>query len=218
MNSTTKLYSIVLFLSTIVIFGLWTILYPLKEINDIYKIIITSVFSVGTFRIFIKLIILLTKKWKWLKKIVLGNLYFEGTWAGFYIGYLGKERFIIERYEQDIDKLTVIGKSLNEVKQYHSSWNSLSFYCDIIKRKISYSYESTGIGDRVYNQGIANFYIERDNQYSAAKTLIGFYQDLHFDKRTECKMIKASDSCSYSEEEALKIAMQLFKENSLNDQ
>jgi hypothetical protein len=211
MKPTTKLYSIVLFLSTIVIFGLWVILYPLKEINDIYKIIITAVFSIGTFRIFIKSIIFLTKKCVWVKKIVLGNLYFEGTWAGFYVGYLGKERFVIERYEQDIDNLTIRGKSLNEIKQYHSNWNSLSVHFDIIKGKISYLYESTGIGDRVYNQGVANFYIERDNQYSAAKTLTGFYQDLHFDKRTECKMIKISDKCSYSEEETLKAATQLYE-------
>jgi hypothetical protein len=214
MKPTIKLYSIVLFLSTIVIFGLWGILYPLKEINHIYKIIIAAVFSVGTFRIFIKSIIFLTKRCSWLKKIVLGNFYFEGTWAGFYVGHSGKERFVIERWEQDIDNLTIRGIAFNEIKKYHSNWNSLSIHFDIIKGKISYLYEGTGIGDRVYNQGVANFDIGRDNQYSAAKTIIGFYQDLHFDKRTECKMIKISDKCSYSEEKSLSAAVQLYNNQS----
>jgi hypothetical protein len=213
MKPIITLYSSVLSLSAIIVFYLWTILYPLQEINTTYKIIITAIFSVGTFRLFIKLMTILTKKCPFIRKIILSNLYLEGTWVGFYIGNSGKERFFVERIEQNLEDITIKGKTWDETQKFHSHYNSISVNIDIKRGIILFLYDSACVYEAGFNQGIANLYIERDNQYSAPKTLTGFYRDVHLPKRTKCKIIKISDKCGYNEENALKQAIQLFENN-----
>lgn len=216
MKPSIKLHSIAFALATTVIFILWTQLNKLSEsneINDTLKILIGLFVSLGAYRLFAKSIIYLTTKSNWIKKQFLGQYYLEGTWVGFYIGASGHVRFLIEKFEQDIDNLTIRGKSFNDSMEYHANWISSSVNIDIISGRISYLYEVQSIIGNSNNNGIAFFNFDRKSQYSEAKGLNGFSADLHIGKRVKALEIKLSDSCDFDEEQALKKAVELYKIN-----
>ncbi len=165
------------------------------------------------YRIIASFIVYLTTKSSWIKKKILEQYYLEGTWVGFYIGVSGHERYLIERFEQGIDTLVIRGKSFNEQLKYQSTWTTSSVNIDIIHGKISYMYEVVNINDKSNNNGIAIFNFDRDNQYSEAKGLSGFSDDLHLGQRVKAKEIKLSDNCNLDEKEALARAIKLFNEH-----
>ena len=211
MKPSLKLHSIAFGLATAIVFSLWTLLTKLTQLDPILKILLGGLVSLGLYRLIATFIVYLTKKSSWIKKKFLGQYYLEGTWVGFYIGVSGKERFIVERFEQDVDTLAIRGKSLNELSQYHSTWNTSSVYIDTLHAKISYMYDVTNIHDKSNNNGIAIFNIERDDQYSEAKGLTGFSADLHLGKRIKAMEIKISDKCNYDENLAFEKAKELYQ-------
>ncbi len=213
MTPSIKLHSISFGLATAFVFTIWTQLFKLTELNDIFKIIIGGLISLGVYRLIATFIVYLTTKSSWIKKKFLGQHYLEGTWVGFYIGVSGNERFLIERFEQSIDTLVIRGKSFNEQLGYHSTWTTSSVHIDTIHGIISYMYDVTNINDKSNNNGIAIFNFDRDNQYAEAKGLTGFSADLHLGQRVKAKEIKISDKCNIDEKEALEKARKLFNEN-----
>ncbi len=213
MKPSIKLHSIAFALSTAIIFSIWTGASELVQIHPALKITLGALVSLGLYRLLAQGIVYLTRKSVMFKKLFLGPYYLGGTWVGFYIGISGKERFLIERFEQDIDALVIRGKSYDETLKYHAAWTASSVNIDIIKGRISYMYECTPINENLNGNGVAIFDFQRENQYSIPKRLSGFSADLHIGQRTKALEIKISDDCNVVENEALNKAKKLFKEN-----
>src|SRR4051812_2412529 len=114
MTPTVKLNSIAFGTSTAIVFAAWTKVFELSQLDITYKVILGGLISLGLYRLVATGIIYMVKKNNWVKKFFLGPYYLEGTWVGFYIGVSGNERFLIERFEQDIDTLVIRGKSYSE--------------------------------------------------------------------------------------------------------
>lgn len=212
MTPSLKLHSIAFGLATTLVFSIWTQVAKLGDQYGLLKIILGGLISLGLYRLIATFIIYLTKKSSFIKQKLLGTYYLEGTWVGFYIGVDGKERFIIERFEQDIDSLVIRGKSFNENSMFHATWTATPVNIDPTHGKISYMYECQPINDKSNQNGVAIFNFERPDQYSAAKELRGFSADLHLGKRTKSLEIKMSDSCNIEESKALAEAKKIFND------
>ena len=213
MKPIVKLQSISFSIATGTVFLGWVKLSELGASYPYIKVIAAIFISLGVYRLTANLIIEASKKWTWVKKIMLGPYYLNGTWVGFYIGTLGKVRFLVERFEQDIDSLVIRGKSFDENLNYHANWTASSVNIDSLTGKISYMYECSPMKDSSNHNGVAIFDFIRNNQSSPAKGLEGFSADLHIGKRTRAKEIKVSSGCSFDEKAALEKAKELYNEN-----
>ena len=203
MKPSEKLNATAFTIATLVVFSLWTSLPSITEILPSLKIVLGGLVSLAVYRLMVKFLQESAKKNTWIKKKFLGPSYLGGTWVGFYIGTSGKVRYIIERFEQDMDSLVIRGKSFNHESLYHAQWNASSVTIDTINGRISYMYECLPINDNSNGNGIVIFNFERDDQYSPAKSLTGFSSDLHIGKRVKAFEIKISSRCDISEDEAL---------------
>ncbi|SIO55075.1 hypothetical protein [Chitinophaga niabensis] len=212
MKPSVKLHSFAIAISTVIVFTIWVQINELGTINNYLKIILGGLISLGVYRAMVSLIITATKNSTWFKKKFLGKYYMGGTWVGFYIGFLGKERFIIERFEQGIDGLVIRGKSFDELSKYHAAWFSTSVNIDVEKGRIMYMYECLPINAQTNNDGIASFGFIRDDEDTAPTQISGFSADMHLGKRVRAFEIKVSDRCDYKEDEALKRAKEVFLE------
>lgn len=212
MRPSIKLHSITFGFSTAMVFAIWSKVFELININGTYKVILGGLISLGIYRLAATGILYLVKNSNKIKKLFLGAYYLEGTWVGFYIGVSGSVRFLIERFEQDIDSLVIRGRSYSEVTKYHATWTASSVNIDTLNGIISYMYECLPINDNSNNNGIAIFHFERANQYSAPNKLIGFASDLHIGKRTRALEIKISDYCDVNEADALLKAKEIYEE------
>lgn len=213
MKPILKLNSIAFGLATALVFSLWKLLLKIQGSNEIIVALVGFVISLGLYRLIANFIIYLTQQSTWIKKKFLGAYFLEGTWVGFYIGASGKERYIIERFEQEIDTLVIRGKSFDENLNYHSTWVSTSVNIDVANGRITYMYDLIPIKEIKNNNGICVFNFERDNQYSKPKGLTGFSADIHIGIKIRAKEEKLSDLCNIREVEALEAAKKTFQEN-----
>lgn len=210
MKPLVKLNSIAFAISTSVVFSLWQILLKSQGTNPLIITIVGVIVSLGLYRITANFIILLIQESTWIKRKFLGPQFLEGTWVGFYIGPSGNQRYLIEKFEQEIDSLVIRGKSFDENLNYHSSWTSSSVNIDVNNGRITYMYELTPLKEIKNNNGICVFNFERDNQYSKPKGLEGFSADIHIGSKVKAKEIKVSDYCKFQENEALEKAKETY--------
>lgn len=213
MKPLVKLNSIAFAISTSVVFSLWQILLKTQGTNPLIITIVGVIVSLGLYRITANFIILLIQESTWIKRKFLGPQFLEGTWVGFYIGPSGNQRYLIEKFEQEIDSLVIRGKSFDENLNYHSSWTSSSVNIDVNYGRITYMYELTPLKEIKNNNGICVFNFERDNQYSKPKGLEGFSADIHIGSKVKAKEIKVSDYCKFPENEALEKAKEIFEQS-----
>lgn len=107
---------------------------------------------------------------------------------------MGKERFLIESFEQGLDSLVIRGWSYDENNSYHASWEADTININVDKGKISYMYEVNAIRDIANNNGIAIFNFERVTKTSPPFKLRGFSADLHIAKKIKAIEIKISET------------------------
>ena len=213
MKPLLKLNSIALSTTTLFVFTIWTKVFALIDINDFYKILSGGIVSLGVYRLLVGGIIWLLQKSKKIKKCFLGGYYLEGTWVGFYIGIAGSERFIIERFEQELNSLVIRGMSFDENMCYHANWTSSSVNIDITNGKIVYMYDIVPIKYKTNAEGVAVFNFSRKEKNSPPVKITGFSADVHLGKRVRAMEIKISDSFDISDEEALKQAKEIYGKN-----
>ena len=218
MKQTLKLHSISLSIATAIVLYGWSKLPELKELNellksDLLKVFIGAVASAGLYKLTIELIIRISKKIKFVKKIFLGASYLDGTWAGFYIGSGGQVRYYVEKYEQELDTLVIRGHSYNELLQYHAWWTATSVNVDTTKCEISYMYDCKAIRDTSNHNGLAVFNFVTGNQKKAPTKLIGYSTDIHIGIRTKSMEVKISDDSNFDTDKALIKAKELYVAN-----
>ncbi len=213
MKPSVKLHSIAFGFATALTFALWTQFSKFTSIHEIFKILVGFVASLGLYRAIANAVILLVRRSTTVKKFFLGEQFVGGTWVGYYKGFDGKERYLIERFEQDIDNIVIRGKSFNELFKDHSSWVANHAYVDVARGKLSYMYEVANLHQPTDTNGVASFTFGRDDQYSKPIMLDGYSIDSHLGKRCKAREIKISDYCSVDPAEALTKAKEFFEKN-----
>lgn len=217
-----RFYSIVITITAIIVFAIWTISSCILSkhpdwINSNYYLlygfaaILTYLVTYGTFQSVFSIINYLFENWNWLKRVVMSSSYLEGTWVGFYIGVFGKVRYIIETYEQTFDETIIKGTSFDETKNLHSFWTSVSVNVNIDKGEILYQYRVKPTIEKTDPNGIAYFSIIRGNNKKPAKEIIGFSNDSHLTKKCKAMEYKLSSSTEYNLNEAIENACNFYQ-------
>jgi hypothetical protein len=209
-----RFYSIVISISALIVFAIWTISsciltkHPEWKNNQNYlyyglAAILTYLLSYGTFKTVSNVISYLFNKCEYLKKWILSSYYVEGTWVGFYIGIAGKIRYMIETYEQTFDSVVIKGMSFDENKNLHTFWTSESVNLDIEKGEISYQYKVKSTKENTDPYGVAYFNFIRDINQLPPVEIIGYSEDAHFSKKCKASEKKYSTRTKYNMNEAL---------------
>lgn len=205
-----KFHSIVIFLTTVFCYCIWITLKELSTIHPIGITILAATSSIGVYRTIFNLSAYSVKKWKRIKKIILRDSYFEGTWAGFYYGVNGKVRFFIENFEQDIDNLKMKGITYNENQQFHSTYFSDYININQNKNEINYLYTVQSANEYTDGIGLARFDYFHDTDSPYPSKLLGTTKDKHLNKQCIGFEIKISDEILDGTENIIK-AVEIYE-------
>jgi hypothetical protein len=214
MKITTRFQSIVLSVTTLIVFYIWFKVGAMILINPYLKIIATSLISLSVYNYVASFFLLLFRKSMRIRKYFLGAQFVEGTWVGFYIGLQGNVRYTIEHIEQDFETIIVRGTAYNEMQRFHTSWISSPANVDVVKGEMNYMYELKGIQENMIGTGVAFFSFGRQDQYTAPRTLRGFSADLHHaGQRVRSLEYKIEDRHNKADRDLLALAVAFYNDN-----
>lgn len=165
--------------------------------------------SVGTYRLLAWGLAWLLHRWLKVRSWIFGPSFLHGTWIGFFIGHAGDKRFIVEKFDQDLDGLVINGRSFTGDKQLHGQWTSEATSIDARSGRLIYTY-SFDVGSRsITLDGICTFQFDRTASYNAPHSITGYAHDLNDPTRIAVHEVKISDAL-LTWEEALTLAIERF--------
>ncbi len=113
MNPIAKFHSYVVAITVAVMFLVVNLAVKLVPAPNSESIIIgflvAGFSSLGIYRLFSGLIIIILPKIECLFKFTLGAYYLKGTWGGFVLTKTGVPTIIVEKYEQTLFSITIRG-------------------------------------------------------------------------------------------------------------
>lgn len=211
MKTLIRFHSIVLTITTLIVFYLWDSFSDIGEKYPYLTIIIAGISSIGFYKIVTIIIKNLILNIRYLKKKIFGAEYIEGVWVGFFIGKNDNVRYYIETFEQDFESITIRGKGFRENEGYFGSWISESVNFDVKRGTLNYTYKSDALSNSFSNSGLADFVVERKSNNAPPDRLFGFSADLYNPKKMKSFEKKIKDVPDIGKiEEALEKAKQLY--------
>lgn len=155
---------------------------------------ITLVSSVGVYRLIAWGLTWVMQRSLRVRRWIFGASFLHGTWVGFFIGHAGDKRFVIEKYDQDLDGLVISGHSYSINQNLHGQWTSEATSVDARRGRLIYTY-SFEVGSRsITLDGICTLQFDRSASYEAPYSLTGYAHDLNDLKRIEVNEVKVSDA------------------------
>jgi hypothetical protein len=193
MKPIDKLHATALSLATAAAFSFFTFAAKFISEHPAFVVISGTAISLVCYRGLLSIFIFFAKRWEWVKKLLHGPAYVNGTWAGYYIGAGGQIRYFVERYEQQVDGLLIKGESKNELLQPHCTWLSLAHMIDSENGFIVYLYQTRPVQQQTNGEGIAFFNFERRSHDKCPWKLSGYTIDTHIGHRIVSRQIKVSN-------------------------
>ena len=121
MSPELKFHSIVISITTALVFIVWLFLNKLIVAYPIAAVVLSGLISLGLYKSLALLLLSLFKKIQTIKKFILGPRYMEGTWAGFFVGHKSNIRLVVETFEQDLSRTVIRGRVYDESGNYRGS-------------------------------------------------------------------------------------------------
>lgn len=153
---------------------------------------IALVASLGVYRLLALAFMFVLKHVRFVKRMVLGPYYMEGTWVGYFISHSGDPVYVVERIEQDLSALILKGAAYLADGGMYARWETNSASVDPAKGTLTYSYTCDVIGRGVPHQGLGVFDLRRTAAHKAAEELEGYSADLTNGRRSESHEKKIS--------------------------
>jgi hypothetical protein len=216
MNPELKFHSVIVSLSTLVIFTVWTQLTILVSKYPALSVITASLISIGMYRLLTIVMLAAFRNFPLVKKWILGASYMEGTWVGFFIGHDDTARLYVESFEQDLSGLVIRGKAFKTDKTYHGTWISDNANINARLGSLTYTYEANVIGNSHTNQGLAAFTFERNERETPPYRMIGFSSDLFNPKKLKSFEEKVTNGTTMCVNEAIEKAEEVYLSNKDN--
>ena len=213
MNPEIKFHSIVISITTAIVFLIWLGLNKVIIEYPFLSIALSGLISLGIFRTLALLLLSLFRNSRFFKKFILGPSYMEGIWAGFFVGHKNRIRLFFEIFEQDLNRITIRGRVFREDGGFHGSWIAEDATFDSIRGKLTYNYQADAIGNTFVNPGLGNFDIDRKALHKAPEKLIGFSSDLFNPHKLMAIEEKISNDTMIDDLKALEIAKEIYKKN-----
>lgn len=182
------------FVITAMFFGI-TKLLPLLEsipINIGVKYAITTFSTIGIYKLIFTLLEFLFNRLRWLRKIIIGRAYIEGTWIGEFSDENNNKYFTIEKFEQSFDEIKLLGIAYDRNGEY-ARWKSIAITVDEKNGTISYHYNCDMTRFSSTHSGIANFNFDTINKHTPPQLITGYSADLTNGIRTTNSEKKISD-------------------------
>lgn len=214
MTPLLKAHSLSFSLATTIVYILWKNLETLQTECWIINIIITFILSLSFYRIIYKSIFFSCKRIKTIKKWILGSYYFEGLWIGYYT-VDDEVEYYYEIFEQELNSLTIKGKSFDKNKKFTGEWAIINPNLNIADSKFTYYYEMDVASSHDITLGYSRATIYWDSK-GRAKKLIGFAIDnysLNKQLYTSIKVNKLSTYEKWIEDNFWHEAENLYKSN-----
>ncbi len=199
MKPLMKLNSIVIALTTLTMFLIWSLLSSVIFTSIEVKLVVAFISyftSIGFYRAIFKIMNIVVSKSLWVKKIIFGAYFFEGTWVGFFIGGDKLPKYFYEIHEQTLDGYVILGKVFNNDGTVHGVWKALDPAIDVKQSKLMYYYEADSYKNTFINPGLASFDCEREKNDSKPIKMIGFSSDLFRSGKLMALEVKESDKVS----------------------
>lgn len=182
MKPIIKFNSIVISITTVIMYSLWALLseniYSSIQVK-IITVLISYFTSLGFYKSIFWLLSFILHKSKWFKKVIYGSYYLEGIWVGFFIGKDSKVRYFYEVFEQSLEEIIITGKAFREDDSILCIWKAKDPVFDVNLGKMTYYYESDAYDNTFINPGFATFNLERTDKDKSAFALTGFSSDLY---------------------------------------
>lgn len=197
MTPNLKIHSFSFGISSVIIYNFWKHLYPMETNNFIINFIVTFLVSLSFYKLVFHLILVICKKTRFIKKIVLGKNYFEGLWIGYFI-VGSKVEYYYELFEQDLEELTIKGRSFNPNKELTGEWTIHKPIVNVSDSKFTYYYEMDVANSNDVTLGYSKATIYW-NKFSLPKKLVGFAVDKYSSEKQPYVSIKVCDNCDYEQ-------------------
>ena len=208
MNPEQKFHSIVISVTTALVFLVWLGLNQVITKYPFFAVVLSGLISLGIYRALGVLLLSLLRHVKTVKQFMLGPQYMQGSWAGFFVGHNDRIRFFVETFEQDLSRTVIRGRVFRDDGSFHGSWIAEDASIDPVRGKLTYHYRADAIGNTFINPGIADFDLQRPAQHRPPVGLIGFSSDLFApqklmafeDKVSEENLLDSSDGLAKARE------------------
>lgn len=162
-------------------------------VDEFLKPAVSLLASVGIYKLFAGLLLTTAKRWKWVKRFLLGASYVNGTWIGKFQTASGETIHTVEHFEQTISSLKIRGQAYNSSGSSYAYWNSVSETIDEVCGLLSYTYNCDKNSEKGSFQGVGVFHFERGDESSAPSKIRGYSADLVDGTRTENRERKVSE-------------------------
>lgn len=166
--------------------------------------------SIGLYKLLSLLLNISLKKSLRIRSWILGPTFMHGTWVGYFVGAAGDRRYVIERFDQDLNGLTISGRSFTDQGEPHAQWSSEAASLDIAKGRLLYAYTCDVLSRNVTMQGIGVFQLERTSVDAAPNAIAGYVADL-FDGSRKPAHEEKVDNALLTWSDALAKAKDRFK-------
>lgn len=164
--------------------------------------------SLGVYRLLSSAFHWLFGKARWIRKLILGKSYLEGTWVGHYVND-GQNFFTVEHIEQSTGQTQINGREFDQSGKTRASWSSDTVSIDTGRMRLVYAYTGTVFDRRHVQEGLGFFTMVRESADKAPTKLDGYAVDLIDGDRDPNIEHKVSEG-PVTDAEALKKAEELF--------
>jgi hypothetical protein len=164
--------------------------------------------SAGVYKLIASGLFWLFRKSLFLRRLVLGSAFVEGTWVGHYERQ-GAHRFTIEVFKQSDGKISMSGREFEESGKTRASWHSEAATIDQAKMRLLYTYTADVFERKHQQQGLAVFDLIIPQRGRTPNIMDGYATDLIDGDRDPNKEYKISDKV-VSDEWALSQARDRF--------
>ena len=168
-----------------------------------------AVASVGVYRLLSGALLWLFGKSLYLREIILGKSFLEGTWVGHYT-HNDQHRFTIEYVDQSSGATVIHGREFDAKGKTRASWSSDTVSIDVVHMQLVYAYTCKVFDRKHVQEGLGVFAMVRESTGKAARKLDGYAVDLidgDRDPNTEYKI----EAKPMPDADALAKAREIFK-------
>ncbi len=188
---------------------------PKTAIHPSLKLAAAVFSSLIIYRLIGTVLFELFNRWLWLRKLLLGEEFIEGTW----VGRIRRTpiEYTVEEYRYRKGRIEIEGRSFLEDKTPRSHWESTAASVDIGNRKIFYAYACRIECKTRPPEGVASFNMQwEDSSKRSCDRLEGFAADLTDGEKDSNTEYKVSHRWM-GFEKGLDEAIQIFTKDKANE-
>jgi len=195
MGRMSKVYNMAILLTSILAFFLWETSFNFDTtfngifkddsiIPAILKLIISYVSSYGLFNLLLTTFTGFLSKFTKIKRLILHDVYVEGTWAVFYYMY-GELRLEVEIFKQDLLSANCTGVGFSKDGEILGQFTKNPIYIDENTKQLTSAYTDKSVSSPCSKPGYSQFTLLPNNKKPPVM-LTGCFFQLGMKKQIDC--------------------------------